>query len=191
MTIRHENISQRVTPVGYSPLLKNEDPYFNNINRGSKNAYDYADNINTILSYGGCVSRMRSVHTIEPFSLYTIVCILEGEVIKKAANTDPSYGRYGIVVAEKNEDGYYIVCTFCPNFVFSGGSIPFLTQELTNYDIVHNSSMHVTMNSGVLGLEITVEEMGHIGSFPLAKVTGNSSIFFCGTYRLWPETPVG
>ena len=58
MTLRHDNPSQMAEVVQFNPLLQNENPYYKNLNRASKNAYDYADNINKIIGYGGCVSRV-------------------------------------------------------------------------------------------------------------------------------------
>ena len=93
MAIKHENTSQKVVPVDFRPLLKNEDPYFNNINRGPKDVYDYTNKINDMLSYGGSVSRMRSSTPYIAISLYDIVHILEGELVTISSNTNPANGR--------------------------------------------------------------------------------------------------
>lgn len=169
MALRHNNTSQLVPPVDLNPLLKNESPYYNNLNRPPKNAHDYADRLNKILSYGGYVSHMRSADSSQTFNLYNLVTILDGEVI--APNAVDIKARYGIIVTEKDDSGYYVVCTFCPNFVYPTEVILFDTANIGN--VLH-------ADAGVL-----LTGMSLAGSVSVAKITGTSSIFFAGTTRLF------
>ena len=170
MALRHNNQSQMVTPVELSPLLKNESPYYNNLNRAPKNAYDYADRINNILSYGGFISKVKAANSADTFNLYNVVKILDGESIVSTASYS-SNDRFGIIVTEKDADDFYIVCTFCPNFVYPAEVFP------------------VTWSPGdILKIDNTVPLLGvtnGTGTVSVGKVTGTKSIFFCGTVRLF------
>ena len=181
MTLRHANPSQSPEIVTLVPLLQNEDPYYKNLNRAPKNAYTYADNINKMLSYGGSVSRLRAAGSTV-FDLYDIVAIVDGELIDNAlAPTIPTI-RYGIVVTEADEDNYYIVCTFCPNFVYPSSvasSILGFTAASAGTNLYLDSDGITPDSSG--WLTTTAPSTPVI----LAKKTGSTSIFFCGTVRLF------
>lgn len=177
MPLRHNNPTQNVEPVEFRPLLRNESPYFNNLNRGPKDAYTYADSLNKMLSYGGCVSRLKPQVPNTLFALYNLVTITNSETIQAAANSDTRHTRVGIVVTEADIDGYYIVCTFCPNFVYPsitplGAAAPgdplYLDSTVSTYNVS-------TSASSVSSAEI--------GFHPIARVTGTNSIFFSGTLR--------
>lgn len=180
MPLRHNNQSQMVTPVELSPLLKNESPYYNNLNRAPKNAYDYADSINKILSYGGFVSKMRAANAADTFNLYNVVKILDGESLMSHQGAVGVNERFGIIVTEKDQDGYYIVCTFCPNFVYPPEVASFdsfdLQQELY-VDTVNYATNPNGLTTTAPGTAVCV-----------GKVTGTQSIFFCGTVRLFATT---
>lgn len=169
MALRHNNPSQMVTPVELSPLLKNESPYYNNLNRAPKNAYDYADKLNQVLSYGGYVSKMRPANSADIFSLYNLVKILDGESIATPSNllaTD----RFGIIVTEKDAEGYYLVCTFCPNFVYP--------TEVPPVSWTVGGTLYVDNSEPLVG-------MANSSGIAVGKVTGTQTIFFAGTIRLF------
>jgi hypothetical protein len=170
MALRHNNPSQMVTPIELSPLLKNESPYYNNLNRAPKNAYDYADKINNILSYGGFVSKMRSANSADEFNLYNVVKILDGESITDTTSYSTT-DRFGIIVTEKDSDGFYIVCTFCPNFIYPPEVFPVTWAP--------GEVLHVSNSTPLVGITNTG------GTATVGKVTGTQSIFFCGTVRLF------
>lgn len=175
MAIRHNNINQIVKPVSFLPLLKNESPYYNNLNRGPKNAYDYADSVNKVLSYGGCVSRLKPASSASVFNLYNIVKIDDGESISIIADASAlnNYDRFGIIVTEKDDEGYYIVCTFCPNFVY-----PYEVCNFNAGDFGDNLriDLNITPHNTTLAANSNVI---------IGRVTGQTSIFFCGTTRLF------
>lgn len=176
MPLRHDNSTQTVKPVTFSPLLRNESPYYNNLNRGPKNAFDYADSINKILSYGGFVSRVKASNQSTSFSLYNIVKILDGEVI--VDSRDPASGeRFAIVVTEADTDGYYIVCTFCPNFVYP--------PEIATFDFPSKLGVSLAISKESTPPTNYLTEDGETGDVIVAKITGENSIFFCGTTRLF------
>lgn len=179
MTLRHNNQSQMVTPTELSPLLKNESPYYNNLNRAPKNAYDYADNINKVLSYGGYVSRMRPANIADSFNLYNVVKLLDGESLVGHMGTVTNTDRFGIIVTERDSDGYYIVCTFCPNFVYP--------SEIATYDSFNlQENLYVdteNYQSNPNGLTLSLPPV----PVCVGRVTGTQTIFFCGTTRLFPE----
>lgn len=177
MPLRHNNPSQLVTPTELAPLLKNESPYYNNLNRAPKNAYDYADRINKILSYGGFVSKMRPANAADNFSLYNLVKILDGEVLVPHNGSALDTDRFAIVVTEKDAEGYYIVCTFCPNFVYPAEVATFDSgnlQSILYVDLVNYST-------NVNGLTLS----NNFPAIDVGKVTGMNTIFFCGTTRLF------
>lgn len=176
MILRHDNATQIVKPVAFNPLLQNEGPYYNNLNRAPKNAYDYADSINKILSYGGYVSRIKPAGA-EVFTLYNTVRILDGEVFEKP--TSPTaYQRFGIIVAEKDTEGYYIVCTFCPNFVFP-------PQILSFEAGISDPGANITIDIAVPHTYLSAPSVGITGAPIVGKVTGVNTIFFTGTVRLF------
>lgn len=177
MPLRHNNQSQMVTPVELSPLLKNESPYYNNLNRAPKNAYDYADSINKILSYGGFVSKMRAANIADTFNLYNVVKILDGESLVAHQGAVADTERFGIIVTEKDAEGYYIVCTFCPNFVYPSEIASFDSVSLQR-ELYVDTVNYATNPNGLTTTEPVIPVC-------VGKVTGTQSIFFCGTVRLF------
>ena len=189
MPQRHNNATQLAEVETLAPLLQNEDPYYKNINRAPKNAYTYADNINNMLSYGGTVSRLLPAGS-QTFNLYDIVAILDGETITQAIQTSGTAPtRFGIVVTLLDDEGKYTVCTFCPNFVYptgisaditgwAGVSLPGTTLYLDVTGSTPASNYWLTTSSGETNAIYTT-------SVGLAKITGATSMFFCGTVRLF------
>ena len=180
MNLRHNNSSQLADSVDLKPLLQNENPYYKNINRAPKNAYDYADNINKMLSYGGTVSRLAPAG-IQLFNLYDIVGILDGEIIAPARDYPTS--RYGIIVTEADADGYYIVCTFCPNFVYPAyiaDAITGFTTATVNSVLYFDNTSNTTPQNN-----FWMTTASPVTPISLGKKTGTNSIFFCGTVRLF------
>ena len=183
MTLRHDNPSQMAEVVQFNPLLQNENPYYKNLNRASKNAYDYADNINKIIGYGGCVSRVLPLGS-SFFNLYDIVALLDGEIIDNAATTTHTTMRYAIVVTEADDENRYIVCTFCPNFIYPSEVV----NNITNFGIVHlNSALYLdtSLNSAShFWLTVGTPSSSPTSSLALGVVTGSNTMFFCGTARV-------
>lgn len=180
--LRHNNQSQMVKETGLNPILRDEPPHVVVLNRPSKNAYDYAHSINKILSYGSCVSSLKSSEDtlFVTFKLYEIVHIIDSETIKKVTTDSLAHERYGIILTEVDDEDYYVVCTFCPNLVFPAPhNIPLI-------DIQTNSPTPVYADSSQLfGISISKQSMNasKIGNHPIAKVTGERSIFFSGVLR--------
>ena len=189
MPVRHSNTSQIAEIESFNPLLQDESPYYKNINRAPKDAYDYADNINKTLSYSGAVSRVLSLGN-QQFNLYDIVAILPNEVIDNVRTTTQSITRYGIVVTLQDDEGYYLIITFCPNFVypsevassitgfvsptsFNSGLSLYLDTNPSN-STPQNNYWLTTSTSGLLTPTIT-----------LGKITGTSSIFFSGCVNIF------
>ena len=175
--LRHPNTTQEIQAPQFRPLLQAEAPYFNNINRAPTDAFNYSDAINNVFSYGGYVSIVKPTVSNSIFSLYALVKISDYETIDAALNTDPQYGRYGIVVTEMDSNGNYVICTFCPNFVYpSSVTLPSTTAGTSLYlNETASSDVSLTPNGTT----------GTIGNYPIAKVTGQHSIFFSGTVRLF------
>lgn len=186
MRIKHINPTQQVSnSPGFLPLLRDEVPYYQNLNRPALSAYTYADNINTIFSYGGSVSILQPALDSSEFLLYQIVRITDDEIAVHATINDPLHGRYGIVVAEAELDSSgsnrnsIVVCTFCPNFVYPTKNLASLWQAnigdslylVSDTDTVSLSSIKGTSNNNTIGYTA------------LAKCTGPQSIFFSGACR--------
>jgi len=184
MTLRHNNTSQIPEATTFNPLLQDENPYYKNLNRAPKNAYDYADSLNKMLSYGGCVSRLSPIGS-GSYNLYDIVAILDGEYID-SANTMQTTNRYGIVVTEADSENYYIICTFCPNFVYPAE----IVSSVANFDNTHLGKflyLDLTTNSASHHW-LAVNSTNTAPSLPaspvvLGQVTGAYSMFFHGTVR--------
>jgi hypothetical protein len=160
----------------------NESPYVNNLTRYSKNTYIYADRVNDILSYGGCVSRIKSTLT-EPIALYRIVKILDGEVITSIGTYASKLERFGIIVSEQDDEGYYLVCTFCPNLV--------LPPDIKVFDPVNDPGVFlkldtITHTTNMCNMLLSNNNASDI---LVGMVTGKHSIFFCGTIRLFNVFP--
>lgn len=176
--IKHVDSTQQAKSTTIVPLISNEGPYINNIVRSAKNIYTYADRVNDILSCGGCVSRLRAA-TTEVLGLYRLVKILDGEVITSVSSYVNKTERFGLVVSEPDEFGYYLVCTFCPNFIFPPDIKVFdktcdigvlLKVDITNY------------LTNVCNIDLSNNQ---VSETIVGKVTGEHSIFFCGTMRLF------
>jgi hypothetical protein len=190
MTVQHSNPTQQTVPVDFKPLLKDEGPYVNNLNRAPKNAYDYANNLNTIFSYSGSISRVLPNISTVAYNLYDIVHLLDGEVIEpgNVATMQPNY-RFGIVVSELDANGNIFICTFSPNFIFPS-SISFAATPGTALYLSNTSSDVSNGSTTASGLTTTQGTIGTIGHEPIAIVTGTHSVFFSGTARIFTSVPL-
>lgn len=174
MTLKHLNPTQQVNPTKFLPLLKDESPYYDNLNRMAKNAYDYADKINNMFNYAGSVSRVLST-SLTPISLYTVVKLLNDETIITAANNTPVITeRFGLVVAERDEEGYYLICTFNPNFIYPVNIILFDNSIVGEY---------VYIDTGNLGNVSNITVIPPVNGVVVGRVSSIHSIFFHGTSR--------
>ena len=174
--MQHFNPTQKIIPPKVCPLLRNESPYFNNLNRYAETSYNYSDNINNTYSYSGYTSRLKST-TSELISVYRIVKILDNEVIISAGSYTSNNDRYGIVVSEQDELGFYTVCLFNPNFIYPPEIKTFAEADIGKYICVDTE----TFNDNIVNISITDD----INKMLLGKITGNHSIYFCGTMRLY------
>jgi len=132
MTLKHLNPTQSITPPKFLPLLRDENAYYSNLNRAAKNAYDYADKLNNMFTYSGSVSRLKA-NTLDVIELYNLVKISDNETITTAKNMASDLDRFGIVVAEKDNEGCYTVCTFNPNFVYPSNIVSFEPSAIGEY----------------------------------------------------------
>jgi hypothetical protein len=176
----HINPTQRVDAPGFEPLLRTESPYFNNLNRAPKNAYDYADELNKIFSYGGYVTKFKPQVNGEIFSVYEFVEITDFETILKHPTNLSK--RVGIVVTDANDAGEFWVCTFSPNFTFPNSA------STSNFTICANQSRLCLLNtSSVSATTQTLDALTLLttGSEPIAKKIGPRSIFFSGSARIF------
>lgn len=185
MTLRHNNPSQEVNIPEFNPLLQNESPYYKNLNRAPKNAYDYATNINNMFSYSGSVSRVQSLGN-QIFNLYDVVSILNGELIDNVRTTSQIINRCGIVVTMADSEGYYLVVTFCPNFVYPSQVAlainGFVAGEPSGFG--NGSPLYLDLTSNTTpqtNYWLTTITAGNTPLIPLGRITGSSSIFFSGT----------
>ena len=180
MRLKHVSATQTIpaTESEFLPIKRGEAPYYGNLNRPSQSVHNYADVIAEIQSWGGFVSILTQIDQTHAFKLYEIAAINDLEQLVVATNTDPVTTRYGIVVAEAELDtvsGLYIntvVCTFCPNFVYSSAYAP---SEVAGTALKLNLSDATFLASAASG---TVTRT-------LAQKTGAKSIFFSGTATLW------
>ena len=189
MAIRHDNASQEAEIKSFNPLLQDESPYYKNINRAPKNAYDYADNINKMLSYGGSVSRLPSLGN-QQFNLYDIVAILPNEIIDNVRTTTQVITRYGIVVTLQDDIGYYVVITFCPNFIYpaevASAITGFSTPSSFNSGLPIYLDTNTSNSSPVNNYWLTTSTVGlPTPTIQLGKITGPSSIFFSGSLNIF------
>jgi len=178
---QHINPSQRIKHSGFLPLLRNENPYFENLNRGSRTAYEYADLINTYTSYGGFLCSIPPKGD-QQFQVYDIVRITDDELAITAAPLDAINARYGIVVAEADIDpisgisSNLIVCVFCPNFIYADSGITAVGGGI-------GDALYLSSNPNTLFLSNLPSSQEGIGSVPIARRVGRSAIFFSGTLR--------
>lgn len=189
MTIRHNNTSQEAEVENFNPLLQDESPYYKNINRAPKNAYDYADNINKMLSYGGFVSRVASLGN-QLFNLYDIVALLPNEIIDNVRTTSQAVTRYGIVVTLQDDEGYYLIVTFCPNFVYPSEVVSAITGFTTPSSFGSGLPIYLDTNPSNLSPQtnywLTTSSTGlPTPTIQLGKITGQYSIFFSGNLNLF------
>ena len=185
MTLRHNNPSQEVNIPEFNPLLINESPYYKNLNRAPKNAYDYATNINNMFSYGGNVSRLQSLGN-QNFNLYDVVSILDGELIDNVRTTSQVINRCGIVVTVADSEGYYLVVTFCPNFVYPAEVVAEIAGFAAGIPsgFGNGAPLYLDMTSNVTPQSnywLTTTSTGNTPLIPLGKITGSYSIFFSGS----------
>lgn len=176
MSYQHFNPTQKIISPKEFPLLCDESPYFNNLNRYPEISYKYSETINNTFSYGGCVSRLKST-TSDAISLYRLVKILENEVIISAGSYTSNNDRYGIVVAEQDELGFYTVCLFNPNFSYPPDIKTFLDSDIGKYICVDTE----TFDDNIVNISTTI----NTSKMLLGKVIGRHSIYFCGTMRLY------
>jgi hypothetical protein len=176
--IKHSNPTQTIPEMEFLPILRGEAPYYGNLNRPAQSAYDLANTVAKLQSWGGTISILQPVDQGTTFTIYEIAKITDNEVLAKATNTDDVNSRYGIVVAEAEFDsvsGTYaniIVCTFCPNFVYPSGLAPSEVAGLSLYLNLTDSTKLADTASGTCTRII-------------AKKTSTNSIFFSGTATLW------
>ena len=191
MILRHPNPTQIIPSTGFLPLMQNEVPYFDNLNRPAQTAYTYADTINNYISYGGHISVLQpgvdqSQHT---FSLYEIGLINDNEQLMPANPTALTslYNRYGMVVVEATVDpitgkaSNIVVLTFCPNFVYPDTTVSQVWGTTPGSPLYLSTSSVGNFLSGIK----TSSDATQIGYHPIAIQTGNNAIFFCGTYRMF------
>ena len=76
--IKHYSITQTISEVEFKPLLRGESPYYGNLNRPSQSAYDYADTIAEIQSWGGTISIIQPFNQTSVFHLYDVARIVDG-----------------------------------------------------------------------------------------------------------------
>jgi hypothetical protein len=177
--IKHSNPTQTIPEMEFLPILRGEAPYYGNLNRPAQSAYNLANTVAQVQSWGGTISILQPVDQGTFFTLYEIAQITDNEVLAKATNTDAANTRYGIVVAEAEFDsvtGTYaniVVCTFCPNFVYPTGAEPNESAGASLYLDIVDATKLSAIASGTYVTRV------------LAKKTGTHSIFFSGTASLW------
>lgn len=189
MPLRHNSPTQKVPETGFQPLMRNEVPYYENLNRPAKSAYTYANLVNLYMSYGGYISVLQpgvDSH-IHEFSLYEIVRITDEELAMPAIldEAGTEHARYGIVVCEAEIDPVtnirknLVVCTFCPNFVYPDKTLD------TVWASQPGGPLYLSTNAAGMYLSASPStvQATTIGSVPIARRVGKSSIFFSGTLR--------
>ncbi len=183
--IVHYSVSQTIPDAEFLPLLRDEAPYYGNLNRPAQSAFNLANTVAELQSWGGLISILNPSDQSHIFQLYEIGRIQDGETLVAATTSDPTYSRYGIVVAEAEFNpisGLYsniVVCTFCPNFVYP--ITPSWTSDANGESLYLNvpntDSTYLTSTPGI--------SSGNISRAPLAVKTGTNTIFFSGTARLF------
>ena len=193
MILKHPNQTQVVPSVGFLPLMQNEVPYFENLNRPAQSAYQYADAINSYISYGGHVSILQPGidSSLHAFALYEIVLITNDELVMPAnpQAINSVNNRYGIVVVTATIDpitgisSNIVVLTFCPNFVYPDNTVSQVWATTNGSPLYLTNSPTGCFLSGTK--TNSSSDTTQIGNAPLAIQTGTNSIFFCGTYRMF------
>jgi hypothetical protein len=175
----HHNPTQTISDMEFLPILRGEAPYYGNLNRPAQSAYNLANTVSQIYSWGGSISILQPDNQQDSFVLYEVVSISDTETIIKANDVSVNVNtRCGIVVAEAVFDSVsglfsnIVICTFCPNFVYPSGSAPSDSIGSSLYLDTTNSTFLSGTASGSL-----VRVLG--------KKTGPDSIFFSGTATLW------
>jgi len=191
--IKHFSSTQTIPEMEFKPLLRGESAYYGNLNRAPQSAYDLAETVATIQSWGGLISILQPKDQTHIFELYQIAKITDGEVLETATDAGAAGDRYGIVVAEAeidittNNAKNIVVCTFCPNFLY-----PTLTPDwtgLTNgtglcLNTAATDGTYLTQSS-TTGTVITALGSSDMSKAPIAIKTGPRSIFFSGTARIF------
>lgn len=190
--IKHYSASQAIPEMEFKPLLRGESPYYGNLNRPSQSAYDLANTVAEVQSWGGLISILQPLDQSHEYKLYEIAQILDGEILAPAVNGGPAGDRYGIVVAEAEVDTVsglmknIAVCTFCPNFVYP--TITPVWSVGTNGDLlvldVNSDSTYLDF-ANTTGTIITNPALSDMSKAPIAIRTGTKSIFFAGTARIF------
>ena len=185
MRKQHINPTQRIKANEFRPIMRDEIPYYETLNRAARSAYNYADTINSYLSYGGFANVIQpgidpAIHT---FKLYEIIRITDDELALPLSLTDPDNIRVGIVVAEANVDPItnihsdLVVCMFCQNFVYPDRSVDTLWGEApTPLYLSNDPSTFYLSNAPQPGLPA-----GSIGAAAIAVKVGSRAIAFSGT----------
>lgn len=182
--IKHFTATQSIPNAEFLPLLRGEAPYFGNLNRPAQSAYNLANTVAQIQSWGGSISILNQQNYSHIFKLYEIARIADGESLVEVTNSDSKNSRYGIVVAEAEFDAVtgltsnIIVCTFCPNFVYPTAAMPTDTPFTESDDSL---SLFLNLGDATFLAGTASGSMDRI----LAKKTGTNSIFFSGTATLW------
>lgn len=176
-TKRHPNASQQVPVVSFKPLLGTEGPYYKNINRGAKSAYEYADLINKIFSFSGSIALSAPrLGDASDYALYEMVKLNDDETFSKTTVSDSVNSRIGMICAMlSDEQGLvkYVLCLFCANFVFpSNYTVPGNIGDALYY----SSSTSLSLTAGTDPTTISYR--------PLARKTGPYSICFSGIIGL-------
>ena len=179
MIKRHLNPTQVVpSPTGFLPLMRNEVPYFDNLNRPALSAYNYVDLVNAYTSYGGNLSILQP-GVDQTFSLYDIVMISDEEFIMPALSDSPINSRFGIVVVEATIDpvtqlsSNIVILTFCSNFVYPDSSASSYWQASVGSPLYLNSN---SSNAGFLSGVPTSTFPTEIGFAPIAMKIGRAHV---------------
>ena len=142
-----------------------------------------------MFSYGGFVSRVLSLGN-QQFNLYDVVAILPNEIIDNVRTTSQTVTRYGIVVTLQDDEGYYLIITFCPNFIYPSEVVPAITGFSTPSSFGSGASLYLDTNpsntspqnnywltTSTTGLPTPVIQLG--------KITGPNTIFFSGSFNIF------
>jgi hypothetical protein len=181
--IKHYSATQSIPDGEFLPLLRGENLYFGNLNRPAQSAFNLANTVAELQSWGGYISILPPLNNTDVFQLYEIARIEEGELLAKATATDPVHSRYGIVVAEAEFDlvsgltKNIIVCTYCPNFIYP------VTPSWSA--VTNGNHLYFTTTDPTFLHDTPAGTNTEIAHAPLACKTSANSIFFTGTVRLF------